>query len=555
MRKLIILTLCLTLALLVGYSGYRGYRVWKQHHLITLAKEYLGKSDGRNAVLCLRQVLQTNPYNREAARMMATLCEATHDPAALLWRSRAVEINPHSLDDRLALARTALAMHDARTATNALYGVDQAGRQTPDYHETAATVALMLGNLEEAAAHFQEVARLKPQDPVPQLNLAQVHLRSTNAHTCAEARAMLNVLCLNPTNAPLRCQALRELVTDAVQNKKMDLALSLSKQLLGETNSTFNDQLLQLRVLQAAQSPEFKTTLATCQKKAASDRLQTYELASWQMTQMSFADALAWMKTLPASIQTNQPVALLCAECREATRDWQGLESSLSKQNWADIEFIRLALRTRALRSLQMTSAAKLEWDQALSAANGQKQNMITLLQLAEGWKWASDAEDILWRILNRYPNERWAAQALIQASMATGQTRSLLTLFSKEVQISPSNVGAKNNLAMIALLLDAQEHNPHTLAREVYQSAPTNSGFASTYAFSLYLQKKNAEARKILESLTPSDLEAPSVAGYYALILQADGDKAKARKYFNLATKATLLPEERKIMEKARAS
>ena len=106
----------------------------------------------------------------------------------------------------------------------------------------------------------------------------------------------------------------------------------------------------------------------------------------------------------------------------------------------------------------------------------------------------------------------------------------------------------------MTALLLDAQELKPHDLAREVYQQAPTNSAYASTYAFSLHLQKKDAEALKVMQQLPPKDLENPSIAGYYGLILKATGNPAKAKVYLQWASKAQMLPEEKKLFDRAKA-
>jgi hypothetical protein len=96
------------------------------------------------------------------------------------------------------------------------------------------------------------------------------------------------------------------------------------------------------------------------------------------------------------------------------------------------------------------------------------------------------------------------------------GRTRPLLSLFSQELKRDPNNLAAKNNLAVVAMLLEAHELNPHNLAREVYTAAPTNSAFASTYAFSLHLQNKNPEAMKIMQSIPhQKNLEDPSIAGY----------------------------------------
>jgi predicted Zn-dependent protease len=106
----------------------------------------------------------------------------------------------------------------------------------------------------------------------------------------------------------------------------------------------------------------------------------------------------------------------------------------------------------------------------------------------------------------------------------------------------------------MTALLLDAQEMKPNEIAHTLYEQIPTNAAYASTYAFSLYRQKKYAEALKIMETLTPQQLMDPSIAGYYGIILKASGNPAKANTYLDLADKAFLLPEERKMFQQAKS-
>jgi hypothetical protein len=247
-------------------------------------------------------------------------------------------------------------------------------------------------------------------------------------------------------------------------------------------------------------------------------------------------------------------VELLVAECCTMLRDWRGLQSSIEQQNWAELEFVRHAFLSRALRGQELADSAKVEWELALKAANGQKGSLVMLLRLAAQWNWQSEGEDILWTIVNRYPGEQWAIQSLSQAMYAGGRTRSLMQLFGQESKRVPSDLSMKNNLAMTALLLDAQELKPYDLAREVYQASPTNASFVSTYAFSLYLQGKNAEALKVIKTLKPGELQDPSIAGYYGLILKATGDRARARAYLDWTSKVHLLPEEKKLFDKAKA-
>jgi Flp pilus assembly protein TadD len=555
MKKILVVGLILGVLLLAGgYAGYRGYVSIRQARLVKQARTFLDQSNGRKALLTLQRALRYNPKDVEACRLMAELSEAGRSPSALLWRSRVVELNPNSMDDRLALARTALVLRDYATATNALEGVDQAGKKTAGYHNAAGAVAAAVNQPAQAEAHFLEAARLEPQNPVPQLNLAIVRLHTTNATAQAEARTTLKHLSSSATNSFLRCQALRELVVDAVRYKQSETALSLSQELLQQTNSVFTDRLLRLGVLQETRKAEFKPALVAFQREAANEPGKVYELATWQMAKTSPAETLTWLRSLPLSTQTNQAVALLVAECYTALRDWNGLQTSLKPQYWAELEFLRHAFLARALRGLDLSGAANAEWELALKAANGQKGSLVMLLRLAAAWNWQSEGEELLWTIVNRYPDEKWALQALSQALFAGGRTRPLMMLYSQELKRLPSDLGVKNNLAMTALLLEAKELKPDDLAREVYQAAPTNAAYASTYAFSLYKQGKIPDALKVFQTLKPKDLEDLSTAGYYGLILKATGNKEKARIYLDWAFKSPMLPEERKMFEQAKA-
>ena len=521
---------------------------------MSLAHQFVAKADGRNALLCVQQVLRSDPHNLDATRVMAQLNEAARSPSVVLWWSRVVELNPHSLDDRLALAQTAMLVRDYATATNTLSEVDQAGRNTVAYHNIAGAVAAAAHQPALAEANFLEAIQLDPENEGVQLNLAVVRLQGTNLAMATEARTSLKQLGDSATNLFLRCQALRELAFDALRHRQRDEALLFSKQLLQETNSTFSDRLLRLDVLQQIQPTGFRPALASYQREAADNPAKISELATWQMANTSPKDALTWLQTLPSNMQTNLSVELPASECYTLLQDWRGLQSSVEKQNWGVMEFVRHVFLSRALRGEGLSDSAKAEWQLALQAANGEKQNLVMLLRLAAQWNWQSEGEDILWTIVNRFPGEQWAIQGLSKALYAGGRTRSLMQLFGQESSRDPSNLSMKNNLAMTALLLDAQEIKPYDLAREVYQKSPNDASYISTYAFSLYLQGKTAEALKLMQTVKPQRLQDPSIAGYYGLILRATGDRVAARAYLNWAAKGLLLPEEKKLFDNAKA-
>jgi Flp pilus assembly protein TadD len=566
MRKtFIILTSCLVL-LLVGYTGYRSYLVWRESHGITLAKGFISRGDIRNGMLSLQQVLKSNPRNIEACRMMANVLEVAHSSSALAWRQKVLELAPGSFEDRMALAQAAIMTHDYALATNTLAGVAEANRNTAVYHSMAGTAALVMGQPDLAEQHFKESVRLAPSDPFPEMNLAVVRLHRTNTLDIAEARISLQRIIMTTTNAALGNQARRELISDAMRFKDYPTARTVAKELIMQPYSVFADKLLHLDVLEKSQSPDFKPAFALYEAEASTNLIEISDLGKWQMANLSVTTALDWLRQLPAQMRTNQTVEVLIANCLLQKGDWRGLQATIEPENWGDhanpiyinLEFMRHAYLARALYGQGLTEGSSAEWTVAVKAATDQKYTVAqkvsfkTLFELAVKWNWNTEAEQVLWTVVNQFPEEKWAFPTLKQALYVWHRTKSLMQLLDIMAKRSPDDYDIKNDLATVAMLLGAQEMKPHDLARQVYEKDPKNSDYAATYAFALYQQGKYADALKIMKQLSPEQLQDPAIAGYYALILKATGNNAEAKTYLSRTAKATLLPEEQALFEKA---
>jgi predicted Zn-dependent protease len=562
MRKTIIIISVCIVTLLLGYTGYRGYQVWKQNHWLTLAKNFAAKADYRNEMLSLQQVLRANPRNVEANRMQAEVATLLNSPVALLLRQRVVELDPKSVPDRMALVETALKYRNYDVATNTLAGLDEAAKRTADYHNLAAVVANALGRPAEAELHFSEAVRLEPTNIKWQLNLATVRLHSTNSLDAAEARINLKRISLNTTNAVWHAMAQHALIADAMRMKDLNTALMLSKELVQATNVPFGDRLIRLDVLREAKTPDYAATLTQCKNLAATDPVKLSEMNQWLTQRASLAESLAWLRSLPLQVQTNAPANAFIAQGYLQTRDWHGLQGALQNQNWNESEFVRNAWMAKSLREQGLTAASMAEWSSALQAGDDRKKspaaqkNILSYLYFfAAQWAWNSEAEQILWIMVNRYPEEKRLSAILTQILMAGGRTRPLMQLFELCYQRQPDDLEAQNNLAYIALLLGETDPKYYRLAQAPYASSPQNASYASTYALSLYVQKKYPEALAVMQKLTAKQLQEPSIAGYYSIILKASGDSQKAREYFKLTAAAPLLPEEKKLFERALAN
>src|SRR5262245_40591319 len=156
----------------VAFLAYYGYVSTRQARLLKQARGYIARSNTKTALECLHRALGYNPKDVEASRLMAELTEKASSPAAILWRSRVVELSPKSVADRILLAQTAMMFGDYLSATNALEGMSKTGRNTAAYHNAAGSVALAARHFAEAEAHFSEASQMEPTNPAPRMNLA-----------------------------------------------------------------------------------------------------------------------------------------------------------------------------------------------------------------------------------------------------------------------------------------------------------------------------------------------------------------------------------------------
>lgn len=542
---------CVVLAA-AGYGGYKGYKSWRQKRFVKQAREFLEKGEDRKALISLQRAIRAKAKDVDALRLMAAIAEKERSPAAQVWRQRVVDLAPTSLNDRLSLAQTAVLNRDFTVATNALAGVLEADRKTAEYQNVAGAVASTLGRLDEAEAHFAEAARINSADPSVQLNLAVIRLQRTNAQSVASARTALESIAQGATNSSMRCRAHRELIYDALRSRQTNLALTRVEALQKEPEAAFGDRLLRLDVLGANASTNTVEALVSVRKEATNSLASVNQMILWEMQKVHPARILEWIKTLPGDYQTNTSIALMTSDVQVALQDWAALGKALEVQNWGSMEFMRHAFRSLALRRQNLNDGADLEWGMTMKTTGSELGPLNMLLRVAAQWRMPNEMREILNTITSRYPKEQWAVQMLLQNLYNEGQTRPMLSLLSRQLAANPNNADLKNNVAMTAMLLDAQELRPYELARQVFDASPTNRAFVSSYAFALHQQGRHEEALRVIGKLTPEQLAVPSIAGYYALILKANGKKDEAKKFFELAKDEKMLPEERKLMDRA---
>jgi predicted Zn-dependent protease len=544
-RRLILTAAFLALAVGSGLFALPAYRHFKERRAVQRAQCSLASGELRKASLSARQALAINPTNLDACLVMAQVAESVSAPQALDWRRRIAELAP-TLEHKLEVAQTALALGSLPIAAQALKDLSPTSTSSADYHVLAAQLALKLNRPDDAELHFASAAGLQPANPLHRLNLSVLQLLSTNEMAADAARVALKSL-LGDTN--VATLALRSLMADALKHRQFTSADAFCKSLLANPRATFSDQLQRLTILHEANWPEFEPALTVLQSKVVTNALITWSLGTWMNRNGLAGRALEWLTNCAVQVQTNPPVPIALADSYVECRQWAGLESFLQPQVWPDLEFARMALLARATAAQQNQIAAEAYWRLAIHQAGSRLGPLTTLLGLATAWNLPETRANLLAMIVEKFPRERWAYRELVPLCVKQGNTRALNRLSGLLASMDPQDIEAGNNFAGTCLLLKVNLGQAHRTARENLARKPEDPVLIATYAYSLHLQGRTGEGVAALETLTAESLRESNTALYYGVLLGATHQLAKAKSILAVVELDKLLPEERELV------
>jgi len=549
----------LSLGILIGFfllvfgiwAGHGAYVRWQEKRLVQRAASALQQGDTPTASLATRALLQLKPDSIPAARMAAEIAERAGDRSALTWRRKIADADHHSGEDVLAWARCALQFNDLATAKIAISQLQGQDRQTAGFHAVAGLLAQAEKQNDLAEREWTEAVRLAPKEKAYQLQLGTARLRLNDRSQRDSGAAILNAL---RADAKYRVAATRTLITEGVTHRdNTQQILQLARGLRSYPEATFNDHVLVADLLRQANDPEFASLLSELEKSALERPQDLAALLSWMSEANLNVLALDFVRALRPELLQQWPVPMAVAEVYVRLKDWSKLEAAVKLADWRDFDFMRHAYFACALRGEDKPAAAEREWALATKgAANGSEQTLM-LLRAISTWHWENEEIDLLWALAKYPEKEKEALQTLYRYYIKNHDTQGLYRALVRLAEDNPDNLDVQNNLAQVSLLLDARTEEARRIAAEVYHKAPTNAAYAATYAYALLKKGDARGAGKVMNSLTEDQLKDPAVSAYYGICLAAMKDE-RAKKFLDAGESAMLLPEEKALLEKARA-
>lgn len=540
------------LLIVLCWAGWRGYASWEERHQVRRAVAFIAGGEYKPAMLSAGRALQLKPNSVRAMRVMAEIAEHYRERTALDWRRKIWELDPRSTEDAVAVANCAVEFGNTNMAEKALSGIDAGERNTAMFHAAQARLAKARKNSPEAEKQWRAALQLDPNNESYQFQFALSLLEESNESSRQEAQRILEKLRASPKYGS---DATRSLLLDGLTHRGDPRQFRiLAQELQSYPGASLDDRLLYLNVLRVLGDPEYPAKLTAIEKDALAKPEDLAEMILWMSANRMSVIAIDFAKSLPQQTLDAWPVPRAMAEAYNRAGDWLALEELTANGNWKELDFIRRAYLTRALRARDNSVVAEREWAGAVKTATAQSQSLLLLARTISDWGWENEIVDLLWQ-LAKYPESQVEAlQTLYQHYSKADNTSGLYKVLLRLAEIDPGDLNVQNNLAQISLLLNADPERARKLAADLYAKDPSSAAYVSTYAFSLHTKGDSRNAAKIMSGLREDQLADPSLAAYYGIVLASAGETTKAKKYLEIGRKAHLLPEEKALMDRAEA-
>ncbi len=540
----------LVLFIVLAVVGYHQVRNWQVRRLTAEANALVDRGDYKRAGLDARRILQINPESVNGMRVLARIAERVNSRAAVeLWQ-RVVATDPGGTENYFSLAKVAIRFGDLKTASGALEKLAATSKNTARYHELEADFALAKRDGPTVDRELNAAAQLDPGNKEYTFRLATLRLGASDAAMRAQAQQTLEQL---QNDKQFRRQATRQLANYALRNGNTAGAVALARQLDGFPERDFRDRVLLLTALYEAKDPALQSAVSNLEAAAAQDPDAIGTMIMWLNTHGMSADAISWSKNLSPQLLSQKSIPLALSDSFITARDWKSLERLTKDRNWGELDFLRLALCARAFREMNDMTNFGAQWNEAVRKVSADPDKAMMLSETAAKWGWRGEAIDLLWVVAKDPAKGEQALQNLYSYFIKSGDTQDLYRVLIHLNERRPDDRDIENNLAQVSLLLGLNTDRGQELARDVHEKDPKNATYASTYAFALYARGEPKKALNVFSTFSEAQLREPTVALYYGIILAAVGDSERAAPFLELGQQATLLPEEKALLEKAR--
>ncbi len=259
-----------------------------------------------------------------------------------------------------------------------------------------------------------------------------------------------------------------------------------------------------------------------------------------------------WLTLVSVETRRAATTDMQLADSLYAATDWAGLHELLRAADWRAEDYLRSALLARVLREQDDLRLGQEAWRQALALADRNPARLQNLRALVTRWQWTAERIDTLNLILTRTPGDRPLVAELLEYYRASRRTPEMLRVLGLYIGDSNDPTDEAVVAAYYGLLLDTNMARAHVVARNAFEASPADNTRRMIYVFSLWKQRRAAEARPLLTEVKAGAFsEVVPIPLLRATIFVQLGDTEAARASLALFNQAIALPEEVALAER----
>ncbi len=560
-RKIILLILLgITLLGMGGGSYWYFLRVRPVTTLMTKAEQHLDDEEWGAAVRSLKRVLQLKPRHLEANILVGDILFQFRHPATQHFYGIAYEVAPQRWDVWKRLVDYHILMSDRYQAQQLIDAPPSAPEQQEVWWEAYFNFSLKSGDIVEARKAAEKLIVLSEEKQLSwDFVLAQMNAQQTE-DVSTRAAGQERLLAFYRESPRWRHSAARVYVESLYSEGKRKQADSFIREWLTMEDVPFDDALFCLNLVGESNSSIHQQALTLIQSKANTGE-RVSRVMQWLLGRDQEKDMWVWMNTLEEKlVETPEVFTILSVYCARK-KDWITLKEHLLRdsQVWVGNRSLYhlysayMQHQQMEIINVQMLRQAARE---AGSEANGfarLKQGCIRL-----GWKRGWD--ELLPFLMYETRTSFSAGMELYREAVEEKRYEDLLDIATRSYSAQPDNYAASNNFAYLSLIYGQGQEEVHAIALKNYQQHPQRVNSIVTYLLSLWRQKKDDEAIRLLGEMVPEMKDHPSVLYGRALVLAtrmpAEAEVVRQRlqqEMFSPAEWDLLLmdPDQRQIEEK----
>lgn len=530
MRR-IALYLSVMVMLIGGATWYWAYPWWARESSIRVAQKWLDAGQLRYAAEAAEKAAQVAPSRPEPWTIAAELARRGHQfDKALIYARRAAELVPANTTLQLNLASAAVMAEKLPEADTVL------GHMPAESLGQSAFAQRILGEmarrqyqLSAARDHFEQALRLEGPLAVNEVPLGLVLLQSTDDK---ERQRGLDLLGKWSADADWGASASRTLLTDALLRHDRTGMVKWAEALRQNPQRTNADMQQCLQALAAADEAKFATMLGELQNAHAATPAAATQLISWLNQIGRSAEALRWLRTLPAEAQHRPPLIAAGAEALRIAGDWTELKRWTESGDWGkDTDFLRWVYGLLAAR--KMKDEARADELQRSLLSRTQVNGAQGLFAGSSLYAWGQPDEAVaLWGKVAEQegPIAIDALGSLARHFQVQRDAEGQYRVFRRLHSLRPEDRAIGNNFAFFATLTGREQRTAGRIARENLEQDPANLIYQATYAFVLTQDGRADEALTLLKSRADEASRQPALGFAYGLALARAERKAEAQ-------------------------